>query len=87
VSAVGRHVVWPFPPPPVTPNRWSDDDWSRYVLGFRPDEYTGGAYDEEAWAQWRHESHARDLRAFLVKHDVDGAVIDAAVAWALEARP
>jgi tRNA nucleotidyltransferase/poly(A) polymerase len=44
-----QYSVWPTPAPPVTPSRWNQGDWQRFEDRYRPPEYAGDRYDEEAW--------------------------------------
>ncbi len=46
-------IVWGFNPPPVCTARWTNEDWTKYILGYRPNGYTGNAYDKKEYKQWQ----------------------------------
>lgn len=61
-----QHSVWPTGVPPVCTAFWDQDSWRRFDEGFRPAGYTGGQYDEEAWAIFdaaRREAVRQELLA------------------------
>jgi hypothetical protein len=48
-----QHAVWPTPAPPVTTALWDQGSWQRFEDRYRPADYTGGRYDQEAREEYR----------------------------------
>ena len=48
-----QHAVWPTPAPPVTTALWDQGSWRQFEDGYRPADYTGGRYDQEAWNEYQ----------------------------------
>lgn len=53
-----NHAVWPTKAPPVCTAFWDCEAWERFEDGFRPEGYTGGRHDVEAWAAFDAERRA-----------------------------
>ena len=64
-------IVWPFEVPPVCTNEWDNDSWVRWIMGFSPKDYKGGATDKKAWDEFKEvkrvESYNRLLRGGTIK--------------------
>ena len=58
-SKTREYNVWPTPAPPVCTALWEQEAWDRFADGYRPDDYEGGRYDQEAWEQHLRDKEAR----------------------------
>ena len=58
-------IVWPYPVPPVCPERWNNSDWVTYIKRYRPAGYTGGETDTQAWADYQEEQRKAALARLL----------------------
>ncbi|MBO76779.1 MAG: hypothetical protein CME17_05035 [Gemmatimonadetes bacterium] len=49
-----KHSVWAHlcPEPYGRRELWTQDDWQRYEDRWRPEDYTGGRYDESDWRKY-----------------------------------
>jgi hypothetical protein len=45
-----NHAVWPTGAPDVCVHYWDQNAWDAFEDRFRPKGYTGGRFDQEAWA-------------------------------------
>lgn len=67
-----KYSVWPVPVPPAI-GYWGQESWRKYDEQFRPDDYSGGMYDQKAWEEyigWHNEAYIiNGYREFLNADD------------------
>ena len=66
-----RHSVWPTNAPLGPSAGWSQADHNRFADGFRPEDYTGGRFDQEAWAAYAEARNKRSVANWYRQHGVD----------------
>ncbi len=52
VAMMPKHAVWPTGVPPVTTGQWDQAAWDRFEDGYRPKDYHGDRYDQQAWKDY-----------------------------------
>jgi len=62
-----EHCVWKTPAPPVSTVYWSQEDWTKFEAGYRPQGYVGKPNDQDAWAAFLEQKRAEACLSLLPK--------------------
>lgn len=66
-----QYAVWPTSAPPVPANKWDQTSWRNFDERFRPADYSGGIYDQEAWNKYLKENAEKERDAFYAKYGME----------------
>lgn len=66
-----QHAVWPTECPPVSTVYWGQKDWDIFALRFKPKDYYGGMFDQEAWEQYLKKKDFEFRKEFYAKYGVE----------------
>jgi len=67
-----KHAVWPTPPSPVSTARWDQNSWDKFAAQYRPHDYHGGDYDQEAWEEYKKQKDKEEVDRFYENHSPHG---------------
>jgi len=66
-----NHVVWPTGVPPVPTVLWNQEDWNRFGLRFKPEDYDGGMFDQEAWEKYLKKKDFEFRKKFYASYGIE----------------